>query len=191
MTRKLFLIETDMKALADEVREADARLVGIYNIIEAFIEHEGGDRLTQILSVNSLKESDHVHTLYAKAEFGVESGWRLTQLSERKQITHEEYYALLLKDLKKMVEPKARIVFELEGMKFSLESNTERNYSVIQVDYADELTLSREEIFDNFSTIEVLGELYMSLEETFARLHGRERSNSTLQDAAHSFRAMV
>lgn len=183
MVRRLFLIETDIKSLIAEIRSKDAEILGVYNIIETFLEDEESSILTQLLSVYEIGVANP-ESLFAKADFS-SSGkvWHLEKISERQQIEKDDYYELLLKHPNKAVEPKARIVFQLSGVRYSLESNTERNYSVIQVDYNGDKDAHHERIFKDFASIDVLGELYMSLEETFARLHLKQKPAGTLQDA--------
>lgn len=166
-----------------EIKAKSADLYGVYNIVETFIEEEETHTLTQLLSVFEIQKTQAT-PIYAKAHFAAKSkAWRLEKLGDRERISSEEYYALLLGSSTKAVEPKARIVFTLDGIRYSLESNTERNYSVVQIDYHGDSNAHHEHLLKDFLSIEVLGELYMSLEETFARLHLEQKPAGTLQDA--------
>ncbi len=98
-------------------------------------------------------------------------GWKLEKSSPRLDIPQEDYYALLLGNKNAAVEQKIRTVFHLHGKRFSLEMNLERNYSVIQVDYEGDYSAPFSELFANLTSIDVIGELFMSLEETFCRLY--------------------
>lgn len=183
MTRRLFLIETNLKSLVEEIKATGAEIYGVYNIIETFIENEHSHTLTQLLSVFEMANED-TEPVYARAEFSAKTAaWRLEQLGDREVISSETYYEELLSSPTRAVDPKARMVFTLHGVRYSLESNMERNYSVIQIDYYGDSNAHYEELFKNFGSIEILGELYMSLEETFARLHLDQKPSGSLQDA--------
>jgi hypothetical protein len=174
-----------------EIKKKRADLHGVYNIVETFIEDEPNHALIQLLSVFEMNEAP-VAPLYAKASFAVkDKRWRLEKLGDRERVSMESYYEMLLSSATKAVEPKARIAFSLDGARYSLESNTERNYSVVQVDHPGDATVHHEHLLKNFLSIEVLGELYMSLEETFARLHLDQRPAGTLEDAVSILKMAV
>lgn len=166
-----------------EITAKNADLHGVYNIVETFIEDEANKALIQLLSVFDMNKT-HATPLYAKASFGVQGrGWRLEKRGDRERVSQEEYYEMLLGSSTKAVEPKARIAFSLNDVRYSLESNTERNYSVVQVDYHGDSEVHHTHLLKDLLSIEVLGELYMSLEETFAKLHLDQKPAGTLEDA--------
>lgn len=122
-------------------------------------------------------------TIYAKATFASrDKAWRLEKLGERERLSSESYYSLLLSSPTRAVEQKARVVFTLSGVRYSIESNAERNYSVVQVDYHGDERAPHSHLLKDFLSIDVLGELYMSLEETFARLHLEQKPAGDLED---------
>lgn len=173
MVRRVFLIEHDPQELDRELRERSIRKNDEFNVIESFIVHEDG-KITQLLSSSRLLKTAHDERdeRWLKAEFRVTAhGWRLEKTEPRKEISKEEYYELLLSQPTAAVEPKMRTVFFHNNRRYSLEMNTERNYAVIQVDCEDPGSESHEELFSDFNSITVVGELFMSLEETFCRLY--------------------
>lgn len=166
-----------------EIKTKEASIYGVYQIIETFIKNDSRSTLTQLLSVVELQKKDAT-TIFAQADFDFEGdSWRLQKHGDRTTISSDEYYALLLSTPNLAVEPKARLVFTLNDVRYSLETNTERNYSVIQVDYAGDVAIFHGDLLQCFDSIDVLGELYMSLEETFARLHLEQRPAGSLEDA--------
>lgn len=170
-----------------EIQRSRAEVHGLYQVVESFIVSDEHQKLTQLLSVFELQNKS-AQQLFARAEFAVKSkAWRLEKIGRRESITSDEYYSLLFGPVPKAVEPKARMVFTLDGMRYSLESNTERNYSVIQVECPGKETVHHKELLGCFETVEVLGELYMSLEETFARLHLEQPPAGSLEDAVTIF----
>lgn len=173
-----------------EIKAKGAELYGIYNIVETFVENEESKTLTQLLSVFEIQKKDEA-AIYAKATFAANKTWRLEQKGARETISSEAYYSILLNTSKKFVEPKTRIVFTFAGIRYSLESNAERNYSVVQVDYHGDSNVHHEHLLKDFLSIDVLGELYMSLEETFARLHLEQKPAGSLHDVVSIFKSAV
>jgi len=171
--RRVFLIEHDPQELDRELQEHFIRKSDEFNVIETFIIKEEG-QLTQLLSSSRLLKTAHDERdeRWLKAEFKVTAhGWRLEKTEPRREITKDEYYELLLSQPTAAVEPKMRTVFFHRNRRYSLEMNTERNYAVIQVDCEESDSENHEELFQDFDSITVVGELFMSLEETFCRLY--------------------
>lgn len=170
--RRLFLVEIDPSVLAADLKER-AHDVEEFLITETFIPKDEGKTLIQLLSSSRfMKKESEPDQRWAKAEFKVlSSGWRLEKLSPREDISSEEYYELLLGQPNAAVEQKVRTVFMMNGRRYALEMNGVRNYSVIQVDYHGDETVNVETLFDCLDSVTVVGELFMSLEETFCRLY--------------------
>lgn len=173
MARRLFLVELDL-----EMFDKDLRFHGIgkrdeFNIIETFIPL-GEGKLLQLLSSSRklMTPTDPLDQRWSKAEFMVKSnGWKLEKMAPRQEISSEEYYGLLIGEQNAAVEQKSRTVFHAFGRRYSLEMNLERNYAVIQVDYEGDYATPYETLFTGLRAVEVVGELFMSLEETFCRLY--------------------
>lgn len=173
MARRLFLVELDL-----EMFDKDLRFHGIgkrdeFNIIETFIPL-GDGKLLQLLSSSRklMTPTDPLDQRWSKAEFMVKSnGWKLEKMAPRQEISSEEYYELLIGEQNAAVEQKSRTVFHAFGRRYSLEMNLERNYAVIQVDYEGDYATPYETLFTGLRAVEVVGELFMSLEETFCRLY--------------------
>lgn len=173
MARRLFLVELDL-----EMFDKDLRFHGIgkrdeFNIIETFIPL-GEGKLLQLLSSSRklMTPNDPLDQRWSKAEFMVKSnGWKLEKMAPRQEISSEEYYELLIGEQNAAVEQKSRTVFHAFGRRYSLEMNLERNYAVIQVDYEGDYATPYETLFTGLRAVEVVGELFMSLEETFCRLY--------------------
>lgn len=173
MARRLFLVELDL-----EMFDKDLRFHGIgkrdeFNIIETFIPL-GEGKLLQLLSSSRklMTPTDPLDQRWSKAEFMVKSnGWKLEKMAPRQEISSEEYYELLIGEQNAAVEQKSRTVFHAFGRRYSLEMNLERNYAVIQVDYEGDYATPYETLFTGLRAVEVVGELFMSLEETFCRLY--------------------
>lgn len=173
MARRLFLVELDPDDLEKDLRFHGIGKSNEFNIIETFIPL-GDGKLLQLLSSSRklLTATDPLDQRWSKAEFMVKSnGWKLEKLSPRQEITSEEYYELLIGQPNAAIEQKSRTVFHAFGRRYSLEMNLERNYAVIQVDYDGDYSAPYETLFTGLRTVEVVGELFMSLEETFCRLY--------------------
>lgn len=187
MTRRLFLVDINLRSLLREAVAQGAQVIGVFNVVESFIEQPEDNCVMQLLSIYSLVDSDR-NVSYAKAFFATNPrSRRLEKRGERTSVTSEEYYKDLLGASAKAIEPKVRVVFSLNGVRYSLESNSERNYSVIQIDYTDEQLTDPRELLEVFRTVTLLGELYMSLEEAFARLHLEQRTAGGLEAAMTIF----
>jgi len=173
LARRLFLVEVDPKELTQELRQNRVNKIDEFNIIETFIPAEN-QKLIQLLSSSKIlrTEQSPLDQRWAKGEFSVRSkGWKLEKDGPRVEISKDDYYSLLLGNTNAAVEQKVRTVFNLGGRRFSLEMNLERNYSVIQVDYEGDYGTPFEQLFSSLSSVDVIGELFMSLEETFCRLY--------------------
>lgn len=173
MARRLFLVELDPESLEKDLRFHSIGKSDEFNIIETFIPL-GEGRLLQLLSSSRklLTATDPLDQRWSKAEFMVKSnGWKLEKVSPRQEITSDEYYELLIGQPNAAIEQKSRTVFHAFGRRYSLEMNLERNYAVIQVDYDGDYSAPYENLFTGLRAVEVVGELFMSLEETFCRLY--------------------
>lgn len=173
MARRLFLVELDPEELEKDLRFHSIGKSDEFNIIETFIPL-GEGKLLQLLSSSRklLTPNDPLDQRWSKAEFMVKSnGWKLEKLSPRQEITSDEYYELLIGQPNAAIEQKSRTVFHAFGRRYSLEMNLERNYAVIQVDYDGDYSAPYETLFTGLRAVEVVGELFMSLEETFCRLY--------------------
>jgi hypothetical protein len=173
LARRLFLVELDPKAFDKDLSFHGIGKRDEFNIIETFIPR-GDGKLIQLLSSSRklLTPHDPLDLRWSKAEFIVKSnGWKLEKAAPRQEITSEEYYELLIGETNAAVEQKSRTVFNAFGRRYSLEMNHERNYAVIQVDYEGDYSAPYENLFKGLRALDVVGELFMSLEETFCRLY--------------------
>lgn len=178
MARRLFLVELDPKTFDKDLRFHGIVKKDEFNIIETFIPL-GEGKLMQLLSSSRklLTAQDELDQRWSKAEFIVKSnGWKLEKSSPRQGISSEEYYELLIGENNASVEQKSRTVFHAFGRRYSLEMNHERNYAVIQVDYEGDYSTPYENLLKGFRALDVVGELFMSLEETFCRLYLKPQS---------------
>jgi len=166
-------VEHDPEELDRELTKYAIHKSDEFNVIETFIVGENG-KLTQLLSSSRFLKSadDERDERWLKAEFQITAhGWRLEKSEPRREISKSEYYELLLSQPNAAVEPKRRTVFFHRNRRYSLEMNTERNYAVIQVDCDGPGDENYATLFQDFESITVVGELFMSLEETFCRLY--------------------
>jgi hypothetical protein len=173
LARRLFLVELDPKEFDKDLRFHGVTKRDEFNIIETFIPL-GDGKLMQLLSSSRklMTPYDPLDQRWSKAEFIVKSnGWKLEKASPRMDIPSDEYYELLIGEPNAAVEQKSRTVFNAFGRRYSLEMNIERNYAVIQVDYEGDYSMPYETLFKGLRAIDVVGELFMSLEETFCRLY--------------------
>lgn len=174
MVRRLFLVELDPSALATELKHRTSDL-NEFLITETFIPQNNGQELIQLLSSSRFREREsEPDQRWAKAEFRIlSSGWKLEKIAPREEISMEEYYKLLLSEPNDSVEQKVRTVFTMGDRRYALEVNGDKNYAVVQIDSSnsDDSSLPHHEFFECFPSITVVGELFMSLEETFCRLY--------------------
>lgn len=179
MARRLFLVELDLDEFNSDLAAHGASETDEFSVVEAFLPRDNNG-LLQLLSSSRRRHQPNspIDTQWSKAEFRITShGWKLEKSSPREQISAEEYYDLLLSQPNSAVEKKQRIIFHALGRRYSLEMNLERNYAVIQIDYEGDYFLPYEELFNGFRSIHVVGELFMSLEETFCRLYLKQPSH--------------
>lgn len=173
MARRLFLIELDPEGLEKDLHFHGISKKDEFNIIETFISTSEGKLVQLLSSARRLRSpDDKLDQRWSKAEFTVKShGWKLEKSSPRIDIEKDEYYSLLFSSPNAAIEQKQRTVFHGFGRRYSLEMNQERNYAVIQVDYEGDYSMDYEQLFIGLRSIDIVGELFMSLEETFCRLY--------------------
>lgn len=168
--RRLYLVEVEPSALAEDLKRHDAQATEQL-ITETFTPQSDGSKLTQLQAISHFGIQQIPKQIWTKTRFKVMSGgWKLKRLGRPEEISSEEYYELLLSSNNVTVEQKVRTQFELDGNSYTLDVNGSRNYSVMQIDIAGERP-SRKALFRSLPSVTVVGELFMSLEETFCRLY--------------------
>lgn len=170
MVSRLYLVEVDPAAFSDNLKQHSVDASETL-ITETFIPQNDGEELVQLQAHSQFTKGEIPEQKWYKTVFHVTSnGWKLELLKEIEEITSEVYYELLLSTPNETVEQKVRTEFTLEGRDYILDVNGARNYAVVRVDGASE-DASPESLFRSLTAVTVVGELFMSLEETFCRLY--------------------
>ena len=170
--RRLFLVELEPDSFSKEAESLGLVKTDEFNIIETFIPGEKNTLIQLLSSSRKISPGEAPDHRWLRGEFRfLSKGWKLEKSSPRHDISEEKYYEILLGEKNAAVEQKIRMVFHGSKRKYALEANIERGYAVIQVDYEGDRSSPAEDFFSGFNSLDVIGELFMSLEETFCRLY--------------------
>lgn len=172
--RRLFSVNADLQKLGGDLSRNKVLNLEWFNIIEAFIKSFEKEReLFQLLCISRLHtEKPEDHQLFSQAVFRITENNRLDQVTKRKYIDREEYYTKLINSKYDCVENKVRLVFYHNDMEFSIEHLKVAGFTAMQVEYfAEDKDRPYEEIFADFSSVEVVEELDETIEEAFYRRH--------------------
>lgn len=165
--KKVFVVDSDLSKLEETFKSQRIEDVERFNIIESFItSFESVKEVVQLMSLSRIGDLER-RGVFFKTVFSVDDD-TFNQVTDKVEISQQEYYDKLLGTAPEVVERKLRMKFNFRGADYTLDFYPDLAFAVAEIECFDDAAELDWELF-SFGSLLFEHDLNMSLDESAYR----------------------